>query len=76
MSFPYPHVLAGSGVVLVRPKSLELITRKVCSLFRGKAVGQQDTVQIKAEGQTKQQKPDKWTKTFSFLLPAVRGPRS
>lgn len=76
MSFPCLHVLAGSGVVLGRPNSLELIMRKVCSLFRGETAGQQDTVQIKAEGQTKQQKTDKRTKTFSFLLPAVRGPRS
>lgn len=76
MSFPCPYVLAGSGAVLGRRKSLELITRKVCSLFRGETAGQQDTVQIKAEGQTKQQKTDKQTKTFSFLQPAVRGPRS
>lgn len=64
---------AGRGMVLGRRKSLELIMRKVCSLFGGETAGQQDTAKIKAQGEkkTRHKKRDKRDRDVSSLQPAV-----
>ncbi len=67
MSYPGPCVLASRGVVLGRRKSLELIIRKVCSLFGGETASQQVIVKIKAWG-----KDQAWNeRDVSSLQPAV-----
>ena len=61
-------LLAGTEVVLGSRKSLELIMRKVCSLFGGETAGQQDIVKIKAGGKTRQKMRQRGKNTEMFLL--------
>lgn len=63
-----PCALAGSGVVLGRRKSPELIMRKVCSLFGGETAGQRDIVKIKARGKTRHKTRQRDKQTEMFLL--------
>lgn len=42
---PGPHVLAGRGTVVCRRKSLELIRREVCCLFRAETASRHDSAE-------------------------------
>lgn len=42
---PGPHVLAGRGTVVCRRKSLELIRKEVCCLFRAETASRQDSAE-------------------------------